>query len=211
MNELAIQTEVNLDKNDVTAIAVAEAEKRIRARIRGCQQLVEDYDRQINELNEQFELETKTYFEKKVSKTFQNISKKIAATQLGLKAELKIKSEGLHSGYLIRKTHQMEKFNTVTINIYKKEFGSMPLFNEQHKPLAFQYKIKEQLDALKAKKAEAAATGVQWQQKKSDIPALERQMRAHVAKAEINKTKTGKALIDTMMKNLDNTIKMIGM
>lgn len=208
MNDLAIQTEVNLDKNDITAIAVAEAEKRIRARIREYQKLVENYDQQIQALDEQFELETKAYFEKKVSKTFQNISKKIAATQLGLKTLLEIQNDSLtHIG----KTYSMEKFNTVTIKIFSEKFGSLILFHENYKPVAFQFKIKEQYNMLKTKKNEAAATGVQWQQKKSDIPALERQMRAHVARTEINKTKIGKTLIDTMMKNLDETIKMIGM
>ena len=73
-----------------------------------------------------------------------------------------------------------------------------------------QLEINEKLQELHEQKAQLLSEGVAWRSKQSDIPALERQMRAKVARAQMEKTKVGKDILKSMMDNLDDTVNLIG-
>ena len=74
-----------------------------------------------------------------------------------------------------------------------------------------QNNLKKEIKRIEEAKDKAISEGVTWKSKLSDMSAIERQMRAKVVEAELNKTAEGKALVDVLTKNYEDTIKMLEM
>lgn len=211
-NQLVVQTEVNLDKNDIVAIAVAEAEKKIRQNVIACRNRVKECEEDIEKNETRFEVEGENFLAKKSNKLFKSIETKVSKIGYGINVRLKFSVSSQQDAnpdypdqfinsfriYLM----QTEKFiDRHQFAMIKKEF---PITKAQAA-------LAEKSRQLSDQKQQATEQGVEWRRKQSDIPALERQMRAEVARAEMKKSKTGQAIIKSMMDNLNNTIALIGM
>jgi hypothetical protein len=203
--DLMVHTEILLDKNDIVAIAVAEAEKKIRQNVAMCKAAVKNCDEKIESFEEEFELEGNAFLDKKANPRFKSIKTKISSLQLKLKTVLEYSTQPPE--YCLQYSKDINSF---TISIQTESDCSLTIVNETFPATKSQEAIAAKIATLNQAKINFISEGNDWKRKQSDIPALERQMRAQVARNEAEKTVTGKAMVKAMLDNLDATIKMIG-
>ena len=218
----------NFDKQDLVSIAIANGEKQMRQKIK-------DIKHQINELDntEQIKLDMLIKNgEDTAAKNFEKISMKIEGgiSAMGLNdLEMEIHCDVNYpkdymstkdlqnlpnkkvSKQIITNTYKIELARKKDPDFKLKTSSSFTLLFESMDGTKVQYKIMNELAELVKKRKELFNTGVEWRKKLNDIPAFERQMKAAVAKSEMTKTAEGRALLESMMTDIDSVIEMLGM
>jgi hypothetical protein len=206
--DLVVQTDVLIDKNDIVAVAVAQAEMKIRNNVKRCKQKIEDNNTQIDVLVKKFKTDGENMMNKKFAAKFKSIDLKIQSLKLDLKIEKEFNIQ--RSGNALNE-HGKNITNQISIYIIHVDSKqTINLIDEKFPATKAQVALAQSIKNLKDLNEDLTTEGANWRKKLSDIPAIERQMRAKVAEAEMNKTETGRKILSSMLENLDSTIKMIG-
>jgi hypothetical protein len=214
---LQISTEIDFDKDDVAAIAVAEAEAHIRrtinrltAQVKYVTDGIEKSKKKVVNIGEAL-IEIKFAQKVKVIKAGL-VQTKIPRLVVEVIANIDIpkweilknsSTAARHVNYYSISIVKMDKDN-VESGTMKIEENSLPMNKEQHKLVKLIHDEKNKLRLLKK-------DAIDWRRKLSDIPALERQVRAKLAKDHLSKSKEGKAMIQNLINNFDETVKLLGM
>jgi hypothetical protein len=215
MTELTIMTQAELqfDKNDIAAIAVAEAEKKMRMTIKELRAQLIDNDKAIGNVEEEIELLGSQIIDVK-------LKPKLKLIKAGLKVtKIKNFSVELHESIEVFPIDQVE--SSYPINGYSIHVGIMnqtsKLFDshiciekDSLKATQLQITAMKKYRVLKQQKDQLTQDSLDWRRKLGDMPALERQIKAALAKRQIESAKGGKELIQNLLKNFENDLKMLG-
>ena len=201
MKELEVVTKVDFDKQDIVTVAVAKIEALIRKKVRGFKESRDTFANMIAVSKEKIG----DIGEANPPKSMKS---KLVKLDKGLKASGVLKTIGVQIVF----EHHHNK-NYYTLQFYKHEKPSRTL-NIAYTETAYtkaQKSLDEKIEKMQKQKGIAITEGVTWKSKLSDMSAVERQMRAKVVEAELNKTAEGKALIHVLTKDYEDTIKMLEM
>jgi hypothetical protein len=202
MPEFQVQAEMHLDKNDIVAIAVAEAEKKIREQLTFIKTRIHSIEEDIEKSDQVFVCDGESLLKRKIGKKIKDFSAKVSALGFGLEAEIDI-------DVMIDQVEELT--NNYLLSICGKDGTRMKIISKSFPATKVQLDIKDQKTKMHEQKAKLLGDGVKWRSKQSDIPALERQMRAKIARAQLEKSKGGQSILKSMLKNLDDTVNLIGM
>lgn len=218
--EIVVKRQIDINQNDIANIAIAEAELKIKRMIRGLKEQIEENEKKtrqkLNELSEIGKNLTEAAAHKKAVnfiKVFTNLGR------LGKKAEHKfeIKTEvGFVTDVMdILNERGREAKNTYTVILsfenaraginssMKIDYGDIKIFPQQVATAKEIRKLDEDHQVL-------VQDSLMWRRRLADIPAIERQFRAKIARIQIGQTEEGQALIDKLVESIDGDIKMLG-
>ena len=215
--KLEICTQIDFNKDDVAIIAIAEAEKKIRQTIAKLSIELENKKEQLNKLNDDVVNEGENFIRNKFLKKLQTINTNLKKTgipkleavvdyipQIPSLTQLDNKVRIKNANKYIVKLVIFSKDNETRISNMEIESGCVALTKTQKNILT---KTKAVDDNIKALKPQI----LDYRRKLSDIPTLERQIKAKLAAGHLSKTKEGRQVIESLVKNFDETIKLLGM
>jgi len=215
--KLEICTQIDFNKDDVAIIAIAEAEKKIRQTIAKLSIELENKKEQLNKLNDDVVNEGENFIRNKFLKKLQTINTNLKKTgipkleavvdyipQIPSLTQLDNKVRIKNANKYIVKLVIFSKDNETRIYNMEIESGCVALTKTQKNILT---KTKAVDDNIKALKPQI----LDYRRKLSDIPTLERQIKAKLAAGHLSKTKEGRQVIESLVKNFDETIKLLGM
>jgi len=214
--ELIIVSETGLqfDKNDIAAIAVAEAEKKMRMNIKKLRIRMTETEDAISHVQDEIKtlgietIDLKTKNRIKVIKTglkatkiknlVVEIESSITTVALNeISADYSINSYTIRIGiwdkdtkYFSGKNIAIETDCLVATQLQRTAMKKYQTLNEQHKQLT--------------------SDSLDWRRKLGDIAAMERQIKAALAKRQIESSKGGKAIIESLLKNFENDLQLLG-
>lgn len=214
---LEISTGIEFDKDDVATIAVAEAEVRIRKTIKQYAAQVASVERLIEINKDKIINAGKTLVDSKFAQKIKTIKAGLVKTGIPRLDVTVFTEVSAISWNQLKESPSAKNFNAYSLFIVKtdksdKQFvdkltveqGAFPATKEQRSLAKLIHDDNEKLTALKKE-------SIDWRRKLSDIPMLERQVRAKLAKDHVSKTKEGKAMIEGLVNNFDETVKFLGM
>jgi hypothetical protein len=215
---LEIYTEIDFDKDDVATIAVAEAEARIRKTIQNLMVQTKQLESDIQKMQDKFydigDALIKTKFTSKIQ-TIKDGLIKTKVPHLDVRIHSNIKTVQWLD--LKQNSELSKKINAYSITIVKKSKDNQRVLDTitvEDSAIAIN---KEQRDLTKSihdadnRLRTSKSETIDWRRKLSDIPTLERQVKAKLAKDHLSKSKEGKALINGLINDFDNTVKLLGM
>jgi hypothetical protein len=215
---LEIYTEIDFDKDDVATIAVAEAEARIRKTIQNLMAQTKQLESDIQKMQDKFydigDALIKTKFTSKIQ-TIKDGLIKTKVPHLDVRIHSNIKTVQWLD--LKQNSELSKKINAYSITIVKKSKDNQRVLDTitvEDSAIAIN---KEQRDLTKSihdadnRLRTSKSETIDWRRKLSDIPTLERQVKAKLAKDHLSKSKEGKALINGLINDFDNTVKLLGM
>jgi len=218
-NELMISSDIKIDINDLVLIAVAEAEKQLRTNLKQLQSQITILKDAINKKQEKYIKKYEKKLEEKVAakrKNYQNALKLIGNSNITIQTVKKviaideIKSADARNTiqytFAITSGTPSQSRRPISQNIVT----SFVLSTHCFKPFPGQIKDAAEIIKMEEAKQNAAQECVEIQQKMSNIPAFERQMRAKVAHHQLSKNSIGRQMINSMLKNFNNELDMIG-
>lgn len=212
--ELTIITDAELkfDKNDIAAIAVAEAEKKMRTKIKKLRAQMSDTEQAIENIVNEIQTLGETAIEQKIKGNLKTI-------QAGLKAT-KIKNFivdftthiDVFSSDEIDSTQAINEYN---INLFitdkkKSKTASMSIEHDSFTATQLQRAAMKKYGNLLQQKADLTSESLDWRRKLGDIAAFERQIKATLAKRQIESAKGGKELLRDLLKNYESDLMMLG-
>ena len=211
--ELVPMTELNFDKDDVAAIAIAEAEKTMRQNIKTLHAQISDCEKAIENANEEIQKQGEIVIETKLAAKIKRINAGLKATKVPnftTDVEITINSGGYKqrtlkymNGYVLRVVI-LNKDDKAIIDI------DMAIERNNFPPSQLQIAAMKRLDKLKEQKTDLVNQSMDWRKKLGDMPTLERQIKAMLARDQVERTKDGKALVAKLLKNFDGTLKLLG-
>ena len=211
MKELVPMTELNFDKGDVAAIAVAEAEKTMRKKVRSHHAAIADCEKAIEATKEEIQKQGEIVIQSKLAAKIKKIKAGLKATKIPnftAKLDITINPRGYES---TKRTNQynleiaiVDKDDKTIVN------SSMSVDKGYYGPSQLQTTAMNKLEKLKKQKTELVSEAMKWRKKLGDIATLERQFKAMIARDQIEKTKDGKALISKLLKNFDPALDLLG-
>jgi hypothetical protein len=211
MKELVPMTELNFDKGDVAAIAVAEAEKTMRQKVKSHHAAIADCEKAIEATKNEVVKQGEILIEKKLSPKIKNIKAGLKATKVpNLTTQLEIT---VHPrGYAPQKHTNKYKLEAVILDKDDKNIitSSMTLESGYYSANQLQIMAMNKLEKLKEQKADLVKEAMKWRKRLGDISTLERQFKAMIARDQIERTKDGKALIAKLLKNFDPALDLLG-
>jgi hypothetical protein len=221
---IEIYTGMDFDKDDVVSIAVAEAEKRIRTKINEIGDDSTRVQEQSTALSKQYLEIGKKIIEKKIAPKLILIKRGLSTMKL---SDVDFDIEVNLNVYFVdwcaycdskERERNFKIANTCKIILVKyddklnnRPAGHMDLVGISASADKTQRGISKKISDLKNEMHELKKKNVEWRRKLADIPALERQVKAALAKNHLSKSKQGKAIIENIVSNFEDTIKLIGM
>ena len=204
MKELEVVTKVDFDKQDIVTVAMAKIERLIRKKVRELKTSRDHCAGKIIEANKMISSFGENNLPKEMVKKLVQMEKgfKVAGISKIIGGEIKFYLTNKNDYELkISKKNESGDFTGLSISIM---FKSVSYSKTQNK-------FKKEIEKVEEAKNQAITEGVTWKSKLSDMAAIERQMRAKVVEAELYKTAEGKALVDILTKNYEDTIKLLEM
>jgi len=206
MKELEIVTKVDFDKQDIVTVAMAKIERLIRKNVRESKKRRDELAGLINKAEKQIELFGKNNPPKNMVQKMSKIYK--AFKFAGILKTIGVEIEFNLSG---------PERNDYTLQIAKKD-DTGKLTSQSvvivHKSIVYtksQTSLVAKIKKMQEEQTNITRAGVNWKAKLSDMSAVERQMRAKVVESQLNKTPEGKALINVLTKDYEQTVKALEM
>jgi len=203
--ELEITTTMDFDKQDIVTVAVANIEALIRKNVRDSKARRNELTKKIADTHRAIQSAGETSVPKVMAQKSAQIEKALKSAGLvkTIGARIKFNLADLTNDYQLHivKKDNLGKFIKESISIMYKSTD----FTKKQKALM------EKVSKMEKNKTTIISDGVKWKAKLSDMSAVERQMRAKVVEAQLNKTAEGKALVNILTKNYEKTIKLIEM
>ena len=204
MKELEIVTNINFDKQDIVTVAMAKIEALVRKNVRDFKAKRNNLIKEIEEANKMIVSYGEKNPPKEITKKLAQIEKAFKAAGIsktvGSRIRFRLTNKNDYELQIARKDESSD-FTNETIGL---TYKSVPYSSTQNS-------LTKKIETMEEQKEKAISDGVAWKEKLSDMSAVERQMRAKVVEAELNKTAEGKALIDVLTKNYEDTLKLIEM
>ena len=202
--EPAIITEIDYDKHDVITVAMAKIEAKIRENVRNSKSLIKDLEEAIPKAEKEIENIGKKNIPKGLLTKEDIFKKAITASKLGKNAVVKIIWD-IHRGN-----------NIYNLKIFKFDANGntkegITISSETISFSKDQIAVEKEIAKFKEQKIAAMDEGIRWKSKLNDLPAAERQMRGVVVEAELKKSKTGQALLNVIMAQYENSLKLLEM
>ena len=210
--ELQVVTEIDINKDDVTAIAVAEAERRLKLQIADYTQKANYLAKLITENKKDIVKLGNDMIVTKLKKMTDKIDKALKMTGIkGLECEVDI---SVSDTFNIEFKGAMDSVNSYSVSIILQdatqhrqrisiESGNIPASQKQVALCKKHQKNQELHNDLNRQILET-------RRQLGDIPAMERQIRATLAKNSMMKHKGGKELVEEILKQVDPNMKMLG-
>lgn len=218
--EMGVSGDIRIDKGDLTAIAVAEAEVRIK-------NMLIELERQHKKASDEytqvcFEIERlgMELLEKKLQPKIVGIEAGIKTMKVPNLRTNKVFTVGVASYKSLPQDRNRRVVNnpnryTVSIGFETNKVDylnpSMEVLNGVMKATAAQVALQKKMDTLQEKRQEIQNQQLDWRRKLSDIPSLERQFKAQLAKDTLGQNKVGKEMIDKLLRNLDGSVNLLGL
>jgi flagellar capping protein FliD len=210
MEELAVVNvtqEFSIDKQDVVTVAIARGEAKIKNKIRMLQAQIAD----LKKSNEAIEAEYKAIGEKEVmsrlagkhkaaEKVVDAIRNDLGIEKTSCTIETQVYTVANSSVKLVNSGTLFIKINSDKSDVERIAFEAT----------AKQRELSEKFSANEQQISELTAEAVSWKRKLSDMPAFERQMRAAIVEQQLEKTVAGREILESLGKNFEESIKMIG-
>ena len=207
-----IEAVIKINQKDLVTVAVAEGENQMREKLRELRGIVNKLKAQIKETNKRVKKLGETHLRKKLKAKYDALRDAVYAFN-------KLLGDGMQMDIIVNDNPRSDLTNYNTAKIFlrkdRENAGtyrdrSMVFWEEDFEFTAEQKKLVEKLEKLENDKKDTLNEAMRWRKRLSDIPSLERQIRARVVKDQMQKTKEGRALIDAMMTNFTDTVKMLG-
>ncbi len=213
--EISTSKTIEIDKNDIANIAIAEAELKIRRTIKGIKEQLGKVENELNEkrklLNEEstrLVTETATAKAEKIEPDLYDLNKK-RKWKFSLETSINAISD---PNAILRDDTPTNTYAVELVFENKTDHlsGHFAIERGEVKLFPAQITLAKEIMALIARQEALIEDSLNWRHKMADIPSMERQIRAAIAKRQISQTKDGQALIDQLLKSLDSDIKMLG-
>lgn len=211
-----IQTNLNITQNDIATLAIAKGEERIRQNITKQKALIKETEEKIQHCKKEFEKIGNSIIATSTQDIVKNIKKACNILKQIEKISIEINNiiewdTGYRYNFLAKNSKETISPNIIEINISSRQGGRIKFYRNEFEINAKQKElvsiVENQLSPfLVSCKQELAI----FHKKLSDMPAFERQMRAAVIKAQLDKTKSGKEILDSIEHELEKSIKLIG-
>lgn len=202
---LEVVVGIDFDKQDVVTVAVANIEAMIRKEVRVSKTRRDELNEEITDTNNAIKLSGEKSVPKAMTQKFTQIEKalKFAGLVKTIGARIRFDFSGSTNDYQLHITEKDKsgEFTRQSISIMYKSTGLTSV----------QKSLVEKVKKMEKERAGVINYGVEWKSKLSDMSAVERQMRAKVVEAQLNKTTEGKALVELLTKNYKETIKLLEM
>lgn len=216
MAELTIMTKAGLqfDKNDIAAIAVAEAEKKMRAMIKKLRIQMTEVEKAVADVQEEIRiigLETINLKTKSKIKTIKTGLKATKIKDLGVDVDASVQAFPLSE---ISSDYAINSY-TIRIGILDKNEKSLHSANIIIETNAFtatqlQRTAMKRYQTLNEQYEKLTRDSLDWRRKLGDIAAMERMIKASLAKRQIESATGGKAIIASLLKNFENDLELLG-
>jgi len=195
-----VETNAKFNENDLVTVAVAKGETMMRERILKIKESISKLEAVHEKLIAKHE------------KTFDNISSPIhkvypeilkALKKVNKKAELNIST-------CLRSNSKKQNMNVTTLSFIGS--STARLATVETPETKEQKDLSKKIDAAYHGLSDLKTEALDIKRKLSDIPALERQMRAKVVENQIGKTAGGREFLDTLINGSDisSTLKLLG-
>ena len=202
--ELQITTGIDYNKHDVVTVAMAKIEAKIRENVRNSKSLVKSFEEAIPKAKK----EIANIGERNIPKgllTKEDVFKKaIAASKLGKNIVAKIICD-------IRGENNLYNLGIFKFDTNGDTKEGITISSETTSFSKDQISVKKEIEKFEKQKIAAMDDGIRWKSKLNDLPAAERQMRGVVVEAELKKSKTGQALLNVIMAQYENSLKLLEM
>jgi hypothetical protein len=201
VTEIVPTASLDFNKEDIAAIAIAEAEVKMRETFNTVRNQISDLEKAIEEINDEIRILGEDAISKKTESTLKNINAGLKVTKIkNIEVQLSKSVENDQNRYSITIILK-DKDRVLSQMIVEKD--SFPFIQTQTTALKKYFKLEDQKKQLNNE-------AMNWRRKLADMPMLERQIRAKLARNQIEKTKEGRAMIDELVKNFDQTVKLLG-
>ena len=207
VTEIVQTANLDFDKEDIAAIAIAEAEIKMRETVKTIRKHIVDIENAINETEDRIHILGNDAITKKTATTLKNIKAGLKTTKIKtISAELNI------SVNVVSTTDVPINHYSIRIILKNKDRLISEMIIERDSFPAIQSQLTEmkKLHELENQKATLTSEAMDWRRKLSDMPMLERQIKAKLARHQIEKTVEGRAMINELIKNFDQTVKLLG-
>jgi len=218
-NQIVITKQIEIDKNDIANIAIAEAELKIKRMIQEMKKQLDENEAKTREKMEELATIGRNLTNAAGHKKATNFIKIFSnLPRLGKKTEYKFTVE-IETGFVTTINHILDETSEVQNNytVYLKfensrtdlkstmqvEEGPIAIFPQQVKCAKEIQKLEQEHDRL-------YEDSIMWRRRLSDIPAIERQIRAKLARRQISQTQEGKEMVEELIKSIDGDIKLLG-
>ena len=212
--ELVPMTELNFDKDDVAAIAIAEAEKKMRQNIKDLSKQITDCEAAIIHTKDDIQKQGEAVIETKTAAAMKAIRSGLKATKV--KNFLPILNMSINV-CAYNEFNKNAEINTYTISaaivsgVNLEQIGTELRLQRDSLPCSQLQKVAmKKLASLQTQKRDLTNEALSWRKKLGDMPTLERQIKAALARDQVERTKEGKALVHKLITNFDTTVKLLG-
>lgn len=196
--ELAIITEVQFNKQDIVTVALARAESHIRKQIKNARL-------NADKLAETIETERNNFTTYGAKSIPQHMNDKLKV----MKKAAIVAKLGKDVDFQIKHTIVNDK-NHYHLSIFSDD-SSWDIVLSSTNLSKFQQNCQVIIKKLLKTRINTLEDGVRCKAQLGDMDAYERQMRAKVVESELKKTVDGKAILDILLKDFEDTIKQIEM
>jgi hypothetical protein len=190
-NELArvdgVNIVMNVDKDDLVAIAVNKRETELRNSIERKAKEIRDIEKQVDGLLSGL---TKS-IEKAVEKEKCANKAAKALKDLGLKVD--VKKDGPHTESFVN-----GREDEITLRIYQKNCGSSFVIRRKLKVTADMNQDRKQILALREAREKVQDDIIGERKKLAELSTIERAAKANIAKSVLRKTEEGKRLLKSI-------------
>ena len=198
---------VDLDKDDVAAILMSRAEEHLKSAIRTCHKQERVLGKEAADLEMQLEKQLQNVADAHFEETVDTLKEAAAA----LKAK-SIEACVSHNSYAMQSGNG--KNGQPIVHCALSVTGQKPRVRfEVTQGVRMPAAVKATLADIKAKEKAAADNKKDWmdhRRKLADLPTIERRAKAAVAEQRLKATDEGRALIEMLDDQLDNSIKLLG-
>lgn len=197
-----MELSLEFNKDDVAAIVIAEAEKKMRLTIKDLKSSIVKTDLLIDDANDKFIQIGENLIKTNLADKLKTIRSGIKATkikELSVDLNMSINSHK-NSCTISISTTTPQGSNKIGIKIESKSFDIT----------AAQKTLQTKLEKLENNKTDLINETIKWRKKLSDMPMLERQVKAALAKRQVEKMAGGTQMVKALINNLDSTVKLLG-
>ena len=210
---IVTETGMNFDKNDISAIAIAEAEKKMRMTIKKLRGQLIGTEKAIEHVNAEIEILGLDAIRVKVKSKLKTIQTGLKVTKIkGLTTDLEESVDTMPFDET-SSDHKINRYS-ISIGLYDKDAKcfsrTIMVESDGFKATQQQTTAMKKYQALEEQKRQFTNDSIDWRKKLSDMPALERQIKATLARRQIESAKGGKELINDLLKNFESNLLMLG-
>ena len=201
---LQFTAQMNLDKSDIVKVAVAHGERMLKKQFADLTRQADEFEKKRKELDNELDAIAKKVFTSKA------LERKIADLRKALDV-LATEEIAIETNVIFNRPAK-ENFFKIFLHAKTPHDGNLCFdIHKTVKPATKrQLAILEEINTLTEKHKANIQMAAEVRKKLADIPSLERQAHAALVESELAQTKDGKALIDAVTRNLEDTIKLLG-